>query len=138
MTAKNPTPLGRRAWRRLERRAVRGHERDLQRHVRELADSRPAVLHADAWSTSGVVSLQLSGHRLLLGGVSPSRAWDLLAMTISTPLELTKAGRYGPFWWIAVGGEEEQVVVGTHLRLHHDPGRPHKTQLGLPVLSGAS
>jgi hypothetical protein len=131
--------MGRWTWRRLERDAVRGHTRDLQHHLRELADRRPAVLDTDASWVTGIMSLQLSGHRLVLGGVAASTAWDVLAMTLSpTRLELTKAGRYGPFWWIAIGGEAERVVLATHLQLRHDPGREREAERNLPVLSGAS
>lgn len=134
----NPTLLSRRVWRRLERRALRGHDRDLQRHLRDLAGHRPAVLDTDASWMSGVVSLQLSGHRLVLGGVAASTAWDVLAMTLSpTSLRLTKAGRYGPFWWIAVKAAEERVILATHLQLHHDRGLAQQTKRDLPILSDA-
>jgi hypothetical protein len=137
------TFLSRRTWRRLERGALRGHDRDLQRHLRELAERRPAVLSADGSWMSGVMSLQLSGHRLMLGGVHPSMAWDVRALSLSPdPIKLTRAGRYGPFWWIALASEEaaerERVVLATHLQLRHDPGPSQETEVHLPVLSGAS
>ena len=141
-TSSTPTATGilsRRAWRRLERHALRNHDRALRHHLGELARRRPVVHHADASWISGTVALHLSGHRLLLGGVAPSTVWDVLALTISpAPIELTRAGRYGPYWWIAVGGDEEQVILARHLQLIHDPGRSDRSELDLPVLSGAS
>lgn len=132
------TLLSRRVWRRLERNALRGHDRDLQRHLRELARARPSVLDTEASSTTGVVSLQLSGHRLVLGGVKPSTARDIMAMAHSpAPLELRDSGRYGPFWWIAMAGGADHMILATHVRLIHDRGRSRRTELDLPVLSGA-
>jgi hypothetical protein len=135
--------LSRRVWRRLERSALRGHDRDLLGHLRELAARRPAVFDTDGSWMSGVMALQLSGHRLVLGGVHPSTAWDVFALALSpAPLELTQAGRYGPFWWIGLTGtgegREEKVVLATHLHLRHDPGRSQQAEVHLPVLSGAS
>lgn len=138
MTARAASILGKRAWRRLERAAVRGHERDLLRTVRDLSAARPAVLGATGSWMPGALSLQVSGRRVLLGGVAPSAAWSVLAMAWSpVPLRLFNAGRYGKLWWIALGGQGEQLVLATHLRVVNDPGRPARSKLGLPVLSGA-
>ncbi|HMC39978.1 MAG TPA: hypothetical protein VKI19_09975 [Acidimicrobiales bacterium] len=131
--------MSRRAWRRLERRGLRAHQRDVHEHLHELAGMQPAVVHGDASWTSGVVSLQMSGHQLVLAGVRPGTAWDVVAMTMSsTPPALTGAGRYGPFWWVVLRGEEEHVVLATHLQLRHDPGRAQEAEVHHPVLSGAT
>ena len=138
MTVLAPSLLGRRTWRRLERRAVRGHDRYLLRRLRELSASKPSVLDATGSWMPGALSLQLSGHRLLMGGVAPSAVWSVLARAHSpTPVRLLRGGRYGKLWWIAVGGDEEQVVLARHLQLLDDPGRPERGLLDLPVLSGA-
>lgn len=129
--------LGRRSWRRMERRARRAHERDLQRHLADVARSRPTVLGGNVSSTHGVVSLRLSGHRLILGGVAPAPARELQTLARSpAPLELVGAGRYGPFWWISVAGTGERVILSTHLHLDHDRGPAHERRADLPVLSG--
>ncbi len=138
MTARAASNLGERTWRRIERAAVRGYERDLLRTVRDLSAARPAVLDATGSWMPGALSLQLSGRRVLLGGVAPSAAWSVLAMAWSSvPLRLVNAGRYGKLWWIALGGQEQQVILATHLRVVNDPGRPGRSKRGLPVLSGA-
>lgn len=138
MTARPASFLGKRAWQRLERAALRGHDRDLLRTVRDLSVARPEVLDATGSWMPGALSLQLSGRRVLLGGVVPSPAWSALAMAWSpVPLRLVKAGRYGKLWWIALSGQGEQLVLATHLRVVNDPGRPERSKLGLPVLSGA-
>lgn len=54
------------------------------------------------------------------------------------PLRLRVSGRYGPFWWVAIEGSSERVVLATHLRLIHDPRRSQQAKLDLLVLSGAS
>jgi hypothetical protein len=132
------TLLNRRTWRRLERSALRGHDRDLHSHLSELTETGPTVLNTDTSWTGGVVALQLPRHRLVLGGVTASMAWDILAMSFSAaPLTLRKSGRYGRYWWIEIAGEETRVVLATHLQLHHDPGRAQEIEMDLPVLSGA-
>jgi hypothetical protein len=111
---------------------------DLQAHLQELAAARPVVISGDAAWMSGVVSLQLSGHQLALGGVAPLVAWDILAQTFSaTSPVLTAAGRYGKLWWVEIQGESRQVVLARHLRLHHDRGRPEESEVEHPILSGA-
>lgn len=138
MTALAPSLLGRRTWRRLERRATRGHERYLLQTLRELSSSRPVVLGATGSWMPGALSLQLAGRRLVLGGVSPSALRSALAMAhCPAPTFLLRGGRYGKLWWVTVGGDEEQVVLATHLQLLNDPGRPPRGKFDLPVLSGA-
>ena len=139
MNAPAGTFLGKRVWHRLEKSAVRSHERDLLRRLRALTAERPVVLDATGSWAPGALSLQLSGRRLLLGGVDPSAAWAVLAMAYSPPaLQVVKGGRYGKLWWVAVATRhEEQVVLATHFQLLRDPGRPQESELDLPVLSGA-
>lgn len=138
MTVLAPSLLGRRTWRRLERNATRGHERYLLDTLRELSAARPPVLGATGSWMPGALSLQLAGRRLLLGGVAPSAVWSALAMAHSpTPMSLIRGSRYGKLWWVTVAGDEEQLVLATHLQLLNDPGRPPRAKVDLPVLSGA-
>lgn len=133
------TPLSRWAWRRLERRALKGHDRELHEHLREVTETHPTVARAEVSWISGVVSLQLSGHRLLLAGVTPTTAWDTLALSMSAaPVVLRRSGRYGSSWWVSLSGDREQVVLARHIQLVHDPGRTRPARMDLPALSGAS
>ena len=112
---------------------------NLQQHLQELAAARPVIVSGDAAWMSRVVSLQLPGHQLSLGGVAPLTAWDVLALTYCpTPPVLTRAGRYGKFWWVEIQGEWKQVVLATHVRLSHDRGRSPEPEAQHPVLTGAS
>jgi hypothetical protein len=120
------------------RAARRAVERDLSDHLEELAATQPVVAASEAAWMSGVVALQLPGHQLVLGGVRPLMAWDVLAMTYSpVPPVLAGAGRYGKLWWVTIRGETEQVVLASHLQLTHDGGRAGLTETELPILSGA-
>jgi hypothetical protein len=118
--------------------AGRAVERDLGDHLHELAATQPVVAAGEAAWMSGVVALQLPGHQLVLGGVRPLVAWDVLAMTYSpVPPVLAGAGRYGKLWWVTIRGEDEQTVLASQLRLTHDGGRADRTDTELPILSGA-
>jgi hypothetical protein len=64
-----------REWRRMERRAVKGHERDLLAALDELSSGRPEVTGIDVDPGSGrTVTLGLGRQQLVLGPLSPSSA----------------------------------------------------------------
>ena len=142
--------LSPRVWRRLERRAVRDHERYLEQHLIELAEKRTTVMGPVASPAGNVIQLQVSDHLLVLGGVSAGTVARVLGRVASgQPLHLVRSGRYGPHWWIAigsavgsgsvgsvgsavegtavegaVGAAVEEVVLGRRLQIIHDRG-PH-------------
>lgn len=128
--------LSRREWGRLERRALRAHDAELSLHLKELAQDRPPVLNLE--SSPSVLAWQFAGHRLVLGGVARSVSRQVQALCHSpVPVRLTASGRYGPFWWIALTGAQEQAILASHLQLRHDRGWTAETRVDLPVLSSA-
>lgn len=147
--------LSRRDWRRLEREALEGHRSDLLLELNRLAQQRAVVLGAAGSLASGVISLELAGHRpegalddtlgtlsgwrLSIGGIAPSVARAIIERARSGGrVEVRATGRYKRFWWIDLGGDREQMILASHVRLSHDPGRPHHSASDHPVLSGAT
>jgi hypothetical protein len=115
--------LGRRAWRRLERNAVRCHERELLEKLRILSAARQTVEDAVPAVDLRSLSFRLAGRRLILGGVSPAAAGETLEMASRGRLRLLGCGRYGRYWWVALGDEDHQVTLASHLQLLGEPGR---------------
>ena len=112
----------------------------MHRHLAEVAGAGPSIVGTEGLWLSGMLSLQLPGHRLVLGGVAPGVVWDLLAMANRWPpgaLVLAGSGRYGPFGWVTIEGDFRQVVLARHVRLYHDRGGGHEGRVDVPVLSGA-
>ncbi|MDA8045766.1 MAG: hypothetical protein M0Z30_11105 [Actinomycetota bacterium] len=118
--------LSRRTWRRLERNSVRDHEQYLLARLRHLAGHRQAVESVRGSPARRSVSLLMAGYRLVLGGVAPATARELILMAERGDLQLISCGRYGRFWWIAVGNDERQVTLASHVQLLDDGGRPER------------
>jgi hypothetical protein len=68
--------------------------------------------------------LRHSGWRVELGHVTRFGRESLLAVRdVGQPVALRDAGRYAPFWWLAVvSGPERAVVLGATLRLFPEGG----------------
>ena len=128
--------LSARAWRRLERRALRGHDRDLQTHLIELAQTEPDVVEVDASSAPGAVLIRFASHRLVLVGVSIATAAAAAGLTQSGfEVRLAKGGRYGSHWWVALSSAtgEQVTILGARLRLTHDRGPRRHSDTAQPV-----
>jgi hypothetical protein len=116
----------RRWWRRLERRAVVGYERDLLAELRGLAGGSGEIKAIDCRSgvAGEVVRLHLPGRLLTIVGVVPQTAAAVSGA--AGPLRITSAGRYGRIWWVAISNATtEQVVGGGRLRLTPFDGGTH-------------
>ncbi len=105
-----------RFWRRRERRAAAAHDRQLLEALRHAAAGRVPVLavraaaaRPDAPTMLGVVELDLSGACLQLVAVTP--AAQRAVTEIAGPAWMAGAGRYGPFWWVALASRHSHVVV---------------------------
>jgi hypothetical protein len=115
----------RRWWRRLERKALAAHERDLLGAVQQLAQDRVHCLVAaeQADNPADVLRLLLSRQSLSLAEVMPARRRALQAMQASGPLRIAGGGRYGRLWWIALSnGLVQTVVAGSQVRLTGEAG----------------
>lgn len=108
----------RRWWRRLERRAIAGYERDLLAELRRLAceSSEIEALEIHPTPAADVLRLRVAGGLLSISGVL-----DSTLATVSDaagPLQIVDAGRYGRVWWVTVAGDGlETVIGGARLRL---------------------
>ena len=124
-----------RAWRRIERRALRGHDSDLQQHLTEIVTTASTVVDVDTTSTPGSVLVRLTGHRLAIGPVRGWAAESVVQLTRSAAeVCVTRAGRYGRMWWVAMTSAtgEEVVLLGGRLQITHDRGRPVHIDLAQP------
>jgi hypothetical protein len=120
-------------WRRLERQAIAGYERDLLADLRGLADGAGEIqaLECRPGVVGEVVRLHLPGRLLTIVGVLPE---TVAAVSASAgPLRITSAGRYGRTWWVTLSNAAmETVVGGCRLRLtSFDSGTPHRGTPGL-------
>lgn len=113
-----------RFWRRLERRAVAAHDRQLLWALRHAAADRVPVLAArgaaagaGAPTALGVLELALPAVRLQLVGVT--LVGQRAVTGIAESAWLSGAGRYGPFWWVALasGHSHDVVVLARQVRL---------------------
>src|SRR5438067_12408313 len=119
-----PPVASARFWRRRERRAVAAHDRQLLRALRHAAADRVPVLAARAAAAGpgaptalGVLELALPAGRLQLVGGTP--AGHRAVTGIAEAAWLSDAGRYGPFWWVALasGRSHDVVVLARQVRL---------------------
>ena len=117
-----------RHWRRLERRAVAGYERDLLAATGELCARRCVVTRIEVEPVAGrTATIGLDDHRLVLGPLaSVGLALLLEARRDDAILRLDAVGRYGPYWWLRLSTATEPVTVLSHtLRLSsHGEGAP--------------
>jgi hypothetical protein len=112
-------------WRRLERRAVAGYERDLLAAVSELCARHPVVTAIEVEPTAGrTARIELDDRRLMLGPLAPAGVALLArARRDGGPLRLSAVGRYGPYWWLRLSAAIEPVTVLTRtLRLSANGG----------------
>jgi hypothetical protein len=121
-------------WRRLERRAVAGYERDLLAAIDELCARYRVVTGIEVEPAAGrAAKIGLDGRRLVLGPLAPVGVALLLqARRDGGILRLSAVGRYGPYWWLRLSTAAQPVtVLGRTLRLSRsDGGAP-----GTPVPS---
>jgi hypothetical protein len=114
-----------RQWRRLERRAVAGYERDLLAAVGGLCARRCAIIGVEMDPAGGgTARIELDGRRLVLGPLAPAGLALLLrARREGGILALDAVGRYGPYWWLRVSAAARPVTVLTRaLRLSPNGG----------------
>lgn len=128
--------LGPRTWRRIERRAIRSHDRDLGRHLAALTRAASTVVDVHISSSPGAALVRLAGHRLILGPVSRA-ATDAVGGLVQSgsDVRLARAGRYGRNWWIAVTSSagDEVILLGGRLQITHDRGRQVPSDTALPT-----
>jgi hypothetical protein len=115
----------------MERRAVAGHQRDLLVSLRAMgAAAMPVIDLETVTGPAGIiVSLVLPQHRVELAGVAPVAARGARrAVTdrgAGQPPVLADCGRYGPWWWLSAACASERfTLLGSHLKLVSDRGRP--------------
>ena len=112
-------------WRRLERRAVAGYERDLLAAVDELCARHSVVTGIEVEPAAGrAARIELDDRRLLLGPLAPAGLAQLLgARGDGGTLRLDAAGRYGPYWWLRLSTAAEPItVLSRTLRLSSQRG----------------
>jgi hypothetical protein len=131
-----------RQWRRLERRAVAGYERDLLAAIDELCARHCAVTGIEAEPAAGrTAKIELDDRRLALGPLTPvGLALLLRARRDGGILRLSAAGRYGPYWWLRLSTAAQPVTVLTRtLRLSSNGGGAPATfaPVGLSLSRGA-
>jgi hypothetical protein len=112
-------------WRRLERRAVAGHERDLLAAIGELCARHCVVTGIEVEPAAGrAAKIGLDGRGLLLGPLAPVGAALLLrARRDGGVLRLNAVGRYGPYWWLRLSTATQPItVLSRTLRLSSNDG----------------
>jgi hypothetical protein len=112
-------------WRRLERRAVAGYERDLLAAIHELCARHCVVTGIEVEPAVGrAAKIGLNGWRLALGPLAPVGVALLLrARRDGGMLRLDAAGRYGPNWWLRLSTASQPItVLGGTLRLSSNDG----------------
>jgi hypothetical protein len=121
-----------RQWRRLERRAVAGYERDLLAALAALCAQHPVVTGIEVDPVTGCTgNIGLGDQRLVLGPLGPvGLALLAQARCDGGILRLDAVGRYGPFWWLRLSMPVQPVTLLSYtLRLSPNGG-------GAPVTSG--
>ena len=107
---------GRQSWRRVARQIVAQH---IDETLSRLAEFRGLPIYGVTTSAAGVVKAVLPGWAISVTGVAPS-AQSALAAASEHQCQLSDAGRYGRFWWVAVdhelpGGRCRTTVLGSRL-----------------------
>jgi hypothetical protein len=114
-----------RQWRRLERRAVAGYERDLLTAIDELCAVHSVVTAIEVAPVAGrTTKIELDGRRLVLGPLAPvGLALLFRARRDGGFLRLNAVGRYGPYWWLRLSTATEPItVLSRTLRLSSNGG----------------
>jgi hypothetical protein len=114
-----------RQWRRLERRAVAGYERDLLAAVDELCARNCVVTGIEVEPAAGrTAKIELGHRRLVLGPLAPvGLALLARARRDGGILRLNAVGRYGPYWWLRLSTAAEPItVLSRTLRLSSNGG----------------
>ena len=109
-----------RQWRRLERRAVAGYERDLLTAIDELCAVHSVVTAVEVAPVGGhTAKIELDGRRLVVGPLAPvGLALLFRARRDGEILRLHAVGRYGPYWWLRLStGAQPITVLSRTLRL---------------------
>jgi hypothetical protein len=102
-----------RQWRRLERHAVAGYERDLLAAIDELCARHCVVSGIEVEAVAGrTAKIGLGDRRLVLGPLAPvGLALLFRARRDGGILRLDAVGRYGPFWWLRLSTAAQPVTV---------------------------
>ncbi len=106
-------------WRRRARRIVAEHSQELLSHVNEF---RGLPISGVATTPTGAVRITLPGWAITVVGVGPGPLVALIAAAGDHRCSLSKAGKYGRFWWLAIeyGPTDERrrdVILGSRLVL---------------------
>lgn len=129
----------RRAWKSLERRTRRDHDREQMETLRSLAAEGSGVTGLrtpetrDDYFEMAPVEMIISGRRLRIARM-PRRAVAALREAMSTIalVPLTAVGRYGPYWVLTFKTTTEQLVVlADRLTLLPDWGGPGAVLVGV-------
>jgi hypothetical protein len=117
-----------RQWRRLERRAVAGYERDLLAAVDELCFRQRVVTGVEVEPVAGrTAKIGLDDRGLVLGPLAAVGVALLVrARRDGGTLRLNAVGRYGPYWWLRLSTATQPVTVlsRTLLLSSNDEGGP--------------
>ena len=114
-----------RQWRRLERRAVAGYERDLLAAIDEICARHCVVTAIELEPAAGrTAKIELGHRRLVLGPLAPvGLALLARARRDGGILRLNAVGRYGHFWWLRLSTATEPItVLSRTLRLSSNDG----------------
>ena len=115
-------------WRRLERRAVAGCERDLLAAVDELCFRQRVVTGVEVEPVAGrTAKIGLDDRGLVLGPLAAVGVALLVrARRDGGTLRLNAVGRYGPYWWLRLSTATQPVTVlsRTLLLSSNDEGGP--------------
>ena len=117
-------------WRRLERRAVAGYERDLLAAINELCARQSVVTGIEVEPAGGrTAMIGLDCGRLALGPLAPvGLALLAQARRDGGIVRLNAAGRYGPYWWLRLSTAAQPItVLSRTIRLSSNEGRPPVT-----------
>jgi len=132
------------AWRRVERRARREHERDQMAALREMAAGGlgvTGVTVAEGILPGLPVEMIIAGRRLRAARMS-RRAVSAMREAVSAvaAVPLTRVGRYGPYWVLTFRtAADPLVVLADRLTLLPEWGGPggRTPSPTRPVLQGA-
>jgi hypothetical protein len=117
----------RRSWRRAARRIVAEHLDQLRS---QLEGFRGLPISGLATSGAGIIRVTMPGWAITVTDVAADAQAALTATVEQHPCYLADAGRYGRFWWVAMGCDRmgdlhRTVILGSRLLLTRiGDGRP--------------